>query len=268
MILEKCREFDVPVYQHFIDFKQAYDSFNRERLWTVLVSMEIPGKLVALCRMSIQNSQCGVGVENEISKIFKVDSGVRQGDAISPMLFYLALEYVFRQKKLSINNNILSTNSVQMIAYADDVVIISRAESGLNETLMLLEGGARQIGLEINFDKTKCMKVSRGLKREDLMCGDKKVEGIESFKYLGSMVDSNNSILTDIKARIIAGTRTFFSLKPFLRSPYLSTCTKLELYMTLIRPVVVYGSQSFIFIQSRSMMENIGPDTISKLAPS
>jgi sorting nexin-29 len=116
MILEKCREFDVPVYQLVIEFKQTYDSLNQERLWTALVSMGIPGKLVALCRMSIQNTQCCVRVENEISKIFKVDSGVRQDDAISPMFFNLTWEYEFRQKKLPVNNNILSTCIARIIA--------------------------------------------------------------------------------------------------------------------------------------------------------
>jgi hypothetical protein len=61
-----------------------------------------------------------------------------------------------------------------MIAYADDILIFSRAESGLTETLMLFDGGARRIGLEINFDKTKYMKESRSWKRGDLICGDKK----------------------------------------------------------------------------------------------
>jgi hypothetical protein len=50
------------------------------------------------------------------------------------MLLNLALKYLFRQKNLPVNNSILSTNSVQMIAYADDVVILSRAESGLKKT--------------------------------------------------------------------------------------------------------------------------------------
>jgi hypothetical protein len=71
---------------------------------------------------------------------------------------------------------------------------------------MLLEGRARQIGLEIIFDKSKYMKVSRGLRRGDLICCDTKIEGVESFKYLGSMLDSNNSMITDIKARIIVGS--------------------------------------------------------------
>jgi hypothetical protein len=72
--------------------------------------------------------------------------------------------------------------------------MISRTESGLKETLKFLGGGARQIGLKKNFDKTKYMNVSRGFKRGDLMCGDKPIEEVESFKHLGSMIDSNNNI--------------------------------------------------------------------------
>jgi hypothetical protein len=63
--------------------------------------MGINGKLVAFCTMSIQNSQYCMSivlVENEISKIFKFDSGLRQGDVYLPHIFQPGFEAAHQQQ--------------------------------------------------------------------------------------------------------------------------------------------------------------------------
>ncbi|GAB0091157.1 hypothetical protein DMENIID0001_059670 [Sergentomyia squamirostris] len=57
----------------------------------------IPSKLISLARMTISNSMCQVKVVGERSDVFRVSSGLRQGDALSPILFNLALEYAMRR---------------------------------------------------------------------------------------------------------------------------------------------------------------------------
>lgn len=57
MVSEKCWEFDIDVYQLFVDFKQAYDSIDRNKLYSIM-DFDIPSKLVRLVMATMQNSQC------------------------------------------------------------------------------------------------------------------------------------------------------------------------------------------------------------------
>ena len=52
-------------------------------------------------------------------------------------------------------------------------------------------------------------------------------------------------IITDIKARIMAGNRSYYSVLPLLRSKAVSRTTKIIMYKTIIRPVVLYGSEAW-----------------------
>lgn len=53
-------------------------------------------------------------------RVFLVDKGLRQGDVLSTLLFFLALEKVIRQLPINPGGSILN-RLVQVIAYADDV---------------------------------------------------------------------------------------------------------------------------------------------------
>jgi hypothetical protein len=79
---------------------------------------------------------------------------VRQGDALSSILFNLTLEAIAR--KLNITGHI-GTKSMQIFAYADDVTIVSRNKNALKDTLSNIESDARERGLLINENKTKYM---------------------------------------------------------------------------------------------------------------
>jgi hypothetical protein len=57
MILEKCYEFNINVHQLYIDFKQAYDSINRKKLYDVLREMQIPAKLIRLVKITLKNTK-------------------------------------------------------------------------------------------------------------------------------------------------------------------------------------------------------------------
>ena len=41
-IIEKHREFNIPTYIAFIDFKKAFDSVDRDKLWAIMLSKGIP----------------------------------------------------------------------------------------------------------------------------------------------------------------------------------------------------------------------------------
>jgi len=74
-------------HQLFIDFKKIYDSVGREILYKILIEFGIPRKLVRLIKMSLTEIYSRVRVGNNVSDRFPIRNCLKQGDALSPMLF-------------------------------------------------------------------------------------------------------------------------------------------------------------------------------------
>ncbi|XP_055615317.1 uncharacterized protein LOC129761607 [Toxorhynchites rutilus septentrionalis] len=70
------------------------------------------------------------------------------------------------------------------------------------------------------------------------------LEVVDEFKYLGSLITTDNNITKEIQRRIQAGSRAYFALRKTLRSRRIRCCTKLTVYKTLMRPVVLYGLET------------------------
>ena len=96
-ILGKCYESNITLHQLLIDFKQAYDSINKEKLILILEELEIPRKLIKLIGMTLRNTTSRVKVQNMMTEEFAINKGLRQGDALSTQLFNpLAPELFFK----------------------------------------------------------------------------------------------------------------------------------------------------------------------------
>ena len=91
---------------------------------------------------------------------FPIRNGLKQGDALSPMLFNFALEYTIR--RVQINQDGLKLDGThQLLAYADDVNILGGSIHTLKENEEALVAATREIGLEVSADKTKYMVMYR-----------------------------------------------------------------------------------------------------------
>jgi len=95
-ILERCGEYGKDIHHLFIDFKAAYDSINRHSLYAAMKEMNIPQKLIALVKATMNNTQCRVKIQNKLSEPINIANGVRQGDALACLLFNIASEKVIR----------------------------------------------------------------------------------------------------------------------------------------------------------------------------
>lgn len=62
-ILENIHEYNIPIYHLFIDFKPAYDSIIRDKLYVVMYELGIPKKLVRMTKATMRCVQGVVKVE-------------------------------------------------------------------------------------------------------------------------------------------------------------------------------------------------------------
>jgi hypothetical protein len=95
--LEKKWEYSGTVHQLFIDFKKAYDSVRREVLYNILIEFGIPRKLAGLIQMCLNKTHSMVHIGKFQSDKFPIQNGLKEGDALSPLLFNFALEYAIKR---------------------------------------------------------------------------------------------------------------------------------------------------------------------------
>jgi sorting nexin-29 len=150
--LKKTSEYGVDAYHIFVDFKAAYDSVLRNKLYEAMLHLGIPGKLIRLTKMTMITVQCSVKIQN-ISEQFETNNGLRQGDALACLLFNVVLEKVMRDAGI-LNSGTIYNKSTQVLAYADGINIIVRYLCDTIEVFTKLERSAKKFGLQVNESKT------------------------------------------------------------------------------------------------------------------
>ncbi|XP_020806218.1 uncharacterized protein LOC110182509 [Drosophila serrata] len=252
-ILEKSYENQIDTYHLFVDYKAAFDSPRRDRLYAAMSELGIPAKLIRLCMMTLSNTISSVRVGNDQSETFYTKCGLRQGDSLSCMLFNILMESIIRKAGVHRTGTILTNRCVQLLGYADDIDIIGRTKRDVTAAFGAIEKESAKVGLAVNMDKTKFMVCSsRESRRLDsqLSAGSHSFEFVKEFIYLGSAISGTNDVSLEIKRRITLANRCYFGLSRHFNSRALSRPTKITLYRTLILPVLLYGAECWTVVQS------------------
>ena len=97
MIMEKAREFNIPLYMAFIKFKKVFDSVRLTELWQIMKKMGVNGQIIIQIRKLYQSQEVPVRVESELSEWFNIKKRMRQECPVSPACFNFYLEEVMRR---------------------------------------------------------------------------------------------------------------------------------------------------------------------------
>ena len=146
------------------------------------------------------------------------------------MLFNFVLEYGIR--RVQINQDGLKLNGIhQLLVYANDVNILGGSVHSIKNTVGLLIS-SKEIGLQVNSDKTKNMVKSRDQnagRSHNIKIDNSSFGRVEEFKYLGTTLKNQNSIQEEIKSRLKSGNACCHSVQSLLSSSLMSTDLKTEI---------------------------------------
>ncbi|KAF2903597.1 hypothetical protein ILUMI_02591 [Ignelater luminosus] len=84
-IMKKAWELNTPLYQVFIDFKQAYDSIQRKPLYSEMPEIVIPDKLIRLTRITMEDAKETVEIQLHPSEDFEIKQSLRQRNGLAPL---------------------------------------------------------------------------------------------------------------------------------------------------------------------------------------
>jgi hypothetical protein len=102
------------------------------------------------------------------------------------------------------------------------------------------------MGLTINQEKTTFMEViSNKTNEKHIIIDNRKIEKVSEFQYLGSIVTCDNNINVEINHRLTMGNKSYYGFQNLLRSKLPRKETKCKICKTLIKPIVLYGSESW-----------------------
>jgi hypothetical protein len=153
------------------------------------------------------------------------------------------LEVIVRRANLQTTGTIYNKET-QLVAYADDIDIGGRSQSAVRDAYIGLEREAAK-------QKTKYMIAAPNDRTirdvgQSVAIGDKLFEVVKEFVYLGFLMTLTNDVSLEIQRKIQTTNRCFFGLRIHLQSSHLSRETKFTIHKTLIRPVLLYGSETWV----------------------
>jgi hypothetical protein len=125
---------------------------RREVLYNILIEFGIPMKLVRFIKMCLNETYSKVRIGKHLSDSFPIQSGLKQGDNLSSLLFNFALEYAIR--KVQENQVGLKLNGTHLLlAYADNVNLLGDNIDTINKNTKTLIDASKEVGLEVIVEK-------------------------------------------------------------------------------------------------------------------
>ena len=256
-----------PLYVSFVDLSKAFDNASRKAMWFKLISNGVSSKVTDLIKnmyskikLCIKNNvpQCSHqqqsennindNQDDEESYFFKSINGVCQGESLSPFLFSMFLNDIdsFLKSDAEVGLSVFQL-FIAVLVFADDMAIISESKKGLQRGLDKLSEYCAMWGLSVNVPKTQCVAFKRNGKiaRGDVWTyRGEMLPTVNQFKYLGFMFGSSGKHKKGIDALFLQSQRALFNLKTCLyNNNDLSVQLKLQLFKTLIVPILMYGSE-------------------------
>jgi len=232
-----------PLIGLFLDITKAYDSIPHWSIIQILFHFGFPSCFVNIIADLYQNNLVSAITPWGLTNAVPAEVGLRQGDPLSPLLFNITLEYIFRLSNSPTNNITAST-----FAFADDIAIVGTDHNLLQASLVKLTDALAMIDLHLSLKKCGVVHfnwpddIPRPTFQIPTDTGAVTISDCSGYKYLGIRYNSNlcfNEHFHCISNKII-------SRLGMIRPKALSPHQKSYICNMAIVPIATYTAQALL----------------------
>ena len=260
---EKCCEQHQDLYMAFVDLTKAFDTVNRDLLWSILRKFGCHPTFIAILQQFHTGMCAQVVIAGSQSSSFPVEVGVKQGCVLAPIIFNLLLVAIalVSHRDLQSSDCIgiecrldgglqakTKTSSVMISAlqYADDAAFSRLTADGLQRSLDVMSETYLRAGLIINTTKTEILSTPSPDAPTFSIIGNQ-LKNSENFSYLGSNLSFSGDITNEIQRRINLASSAFGRLsKRVFGNQYLIIQTKIVVYDVVFISTILYGCETWV----------------------
>ncbi|CAF3775813.1 unnamed protein product [Rotaria socialis] len=189
------------VYACFVDLSKAFDNVCHNILFKKLHDAGVPVKFCRSLLYLYSNQKIKVKFKNALSESWHIKRGVRQGGILSPLLFNCYVDQIITaisKKKVGCKLGLATSN---IIAYADDLVLLSPSREGLQNLLNFAYTEISKLNLSVNEGKTSCMIFNsnkNNVNGAKFHWNGKGLSVVKTIKYLGFVITDDLSNKQDM----------------------------------------------------------------------
>lgn len=132
------------------------------------------------------------------------------------------------------------------MAFADDVAVVTKTEDQLQEAINIWNEVLTRKGMRISRSKTEVMMVGRRRRTCNINLDGQQLKQVENFKYLGVVVNEKTLQEKEIASRIGKYNGNFHLFYPLLKDKHVPIKSKLVIYTTILRPLLIYSSEAWV----------------------
>ena len=238
------------LYVSFIDFRKAFDSISRQKLWLILRKNGISSKMLQAIKSIYTVVKAKVRVGGEYTESFLCPRGLKQGEICSPVIFSLLINELTKDILEKGKHGVqLSPELIHLLIllFADDVALMADTVAGLQKQLDILHTTCLNLDLTVNLDKSNIVVFRNGghlALREQWNFGNVPLSVVNCYKYLGVYLTTKLSFsrtLDDLAAKAKKGVITILQSLWSLgdHSPQVF----FKLFDCQVLPILTYGAE-------------------------
>ena len=263
-----CSHKEGRLYACFIDFRKAFDMVIHEGIKIKLLEIGVGTKFYNTIKSMYRCSRSCIRVDKQVTGMFPIRLGVKQGDNLSPNLFKIFINNL-PEYFVSISDDCvqLGDKSLHCLMYADDIVLLSKSSNGLQQKLNCLENFCNDWCLDVNISKTKVLifnKAGRHLK-ENFILNKEPLECIASYKYLGIHFAASGSFTLAQDELYKKALKALFRLQKYFLSLNPNISTALHVFDHTIKPILLYGCEIWGSFSTSTARFRNGPIALDEI---
>ena len=196
------------MYVCLLDLTKAFDTLKHDILFKKLAD-KIPPLFLRVVIFSYIHQKCAVKWSRDMSDIFTVTNGVRQGAVASPTFFNVYLDELFDILRKSGLGCTIDGFYYGFLGYADDGALLSPSRCALQQMLNICAAYFKEHGIKISTNiivkksKTKCLafNIPKNTIPANIVLNGRPLPWAESYKHLGHFIHSDESMSHDLMAK-------------------------------------------------------------------